>query len=75
MRLILIALGLIGMVDSAPTMRAPNGYRFPNEADYSGDWKEFRAKFPTPFVAKADFNGDGVPDEVWLLNTRPRCRN
>jgi hypothetical protein len=67
MRLILVALGLISTLGDPPTVRAPSGFRFPNEADYSGDWKEFRAKLPTPFVVKADFNGDGLPDEVWLL--------
>jgi hypothetical protein len=46
---------------------APTGYRFPNEEDYSGDWKEFRDQLPTPFVVREDFNGDGVADEVWLL--------
>ncbi|MGH9253567.1 MAG: hypothetical protein ACRD3C_03250 [Vicinamibacterales bacterium] len=48
-------------------MRAPSGYRFPTEADYSGDWKEFRATVPTPFVVRADLNGDAIPDEAWLL--------
>jgi hypothetical protein len=48
-------------------MRAPHGYRFPGEPDYSGDWKEFRANVPTPFMVRADFNGDAVIDEAWLL--------
>jgi len=45
----------------------PAGWRLPTEADYSGDWQDFREKLPTPFHVEADFNGDGVPDEAWIL--------
>ena len=45
----------------------PAGWRLPTEADYSGDWLAFRKDLPTPFHVEADFNGDGVPDDAWIL--------
>ena len=41
----------------------PNGYRLPTETDNFGDWKTFNA----PNHVKADFNGDGIEDEAYLL--------
>ncbi len=41
----------------------PNGYRLPIEADNFDDWKTFNA----PNHLKADFNGDGIEDEAYLL--------
>ncbi len=67
MRTLLVAVGLVGLLSAQTNVSAPNGYRFPIEADYSGDWKEFRSQLPVPFVVKADFNGDAVMDEAWLL--------
>ena len=56
---------LMGPVASANSL--PEGFRYPNEADRTGDWKDFRKEVPTPFRAQADFNGDGLIDDVWLL--------
>jgi hypothetical protein len=67
MKTLLLLAGLFGALATQTSTRAPTGYRFPVETDYSGDWKEFRAKLPTPFVVRADFNGDGLIDEAWLL--------
>jgi TPR repeat protein len=69
LKALLISIGLVGVLAAQASENAPNGYRFPSEADYSGDWKEFRATVPTPFVVRADFNGDGRLDEAWLLPT------
>jgi len=52
------------------TVTPPNGYRFPTEADYRGDWLEFRKQLPVPFHAEADFNGDALPDDAWILLRR-----
>ena len=49
------------------TLTPPDGYRLPADADYSGDWQDFRAKPTKPFRVQADFNGDGLQDEAWLL--------
>ena len=67
MKTLLVLAGVVGALAGQANVRAPNGYRFPDETDYSGDWKEFRAKVPIPFVVRADFNGDAVIDEAWLL--------
>jgi hypothetical protein len=70
MKTLLGLVGIVGALAGQASLRAPNGYRFPVETDYSGDWMEFRTKYPTPFVVRADFNGDGVIDEAWLLPAR-----
>lgn len=41
----------------------PDGYRLPTKADVVGDWKRFDA----PNNLKADFNGDGIVDEAYIL--------
>ncbi len=41
----------------------PSGYRLPTKADITGDWKRFDA----PNHLKADFNGDGIEDEAYIL--------
>lgn len=45
----------------------PPGYRYPQESDYSGAWQEFRASSPVPFHVQADFNGDSLLDDAWIL--------
>ncbi|MBI5696618.1 MAG: hypothetical protein HZC51_12960 [Nitrospirae bacterium] len=45
----------------------PPGWRMPGEADYKGGWAEYRDETPVPFHVQADFNGDGLSDEAWLL--------
>jgi hypothetical protein len=45
----------------------PKGYRFPIDADYGGDWKEFRASVPVPFHTSADFDGNGSTDDAWIV--------
>lgn len=67
MKTLFISIGLVGALSAQAGENAPIGYRFPSEADYSGDWREFRATVPLPFVVRADFNGDGNLDEAWLL--------
>jgi hypothetical protein len=55
------------------TILPPTGYRQPTDADYTGDWQDFRATPTKPFTVQADFNGDGLQDEAWLLPaTSPR---
>lgn len=67
MKALLISIGLVGALAAQGSEDAPSGYRFPSEADYSGDWKESRATVPMPFVVRADFDDDGTLDEAWLL--------
>lgn len=67
MKQLLVAVGLVSSLSAQGELNVPRGYRLPTEGDYSGDWKEFRSTRPEPFVVNADFNGDGRPDQVWLL--------
>ena len=64
---LLASIVFTGVLVAQAGLTAPSGYRFPNDADYSGAWKEFRADMPVPFVVRSDFDGDGRQDEVWLL--------
>lgn len=41
----------------------PYGYRLPTKSDITGDWKRFNA----PNHLEADFNGDGIKDEAYIL--------
>lgn len=54
---------LLVLAQQAP----PPGWRFPEEADYTGSWQAYRTVIPEPFHAQADFNGDGLPDDAWIL--------
>jgi hypothetical protein len=62
---------LILVLSLAPTtlagQRPPKGWRFPIESDYVGEWKDFRERLPVPFHVKADFTGDKIADDAWIL--------
>jgi hypothetical protein len=59
-------LPLLVPAQSAELMPPP-GWRFPEETDYSGSWQAFRTLIPEPFHVQADFNGDGLPDDAWIM--------
>ena len=59
-------VGLLMMAPS-PADSLPRGFRYPTEADRRGAWEAFKGEVPTPFHAKADFNGDGISDDAWIL--------
>lgn len=48
---------------SSLSFEVPEGYRLPTKADNTNDWK----RFDGPNHLKADFNGDGIEDEAYLL--------
>lgn len=45
----------------------PDGWRYPGESDYAGPWLEFRNEIPEPFHVRADFDGNGLEDDAWIL--------
>ncbi|MBN1397978.1 MAG: hypothetical protein JXA06_08095 [Bacteroidetes bacterium] len=45
----------------------PPGWRHPNEKDIILDWKDFQKSYSKPYFASADFNGDDLIDEAWIL--------
>jgi hypothetical protein len=64
--IVLAAFGLIPLLVLAQEA-PPEGWRFPTDADYTDSWQAFRAFIPVPFHIQADFNGDGLPDDAWIL--------
>lgn len=64
---LILALVLLLAPRALGAQSAPAGWRFPTEADYSGDWQEFRHVTPVPFHVRGDFDGNGVTDDAWLL--------
>lgn len=48
------------------------GWRFPGEADYQDDWLLSRGNIARPFHISADFNGDNLDDEAWILLSKNR---
>ncbi len=56
---------------AASEVHVLKGWRLPTEKDMSGDWAEFRKDNPHPYLAQADFNGDGIPDDAYIaLSTK-----
>ncbi len=53
----------VDSMQSTLEFKVPNGYRLPTKNDNFDDWKTFNA----PNHLKADFNGDGIEDEAYLL--------
>lgn len=72
MRRVLAAL-LVALTITSPAASArvagtpPKGWRFPVESDYKGGRQEHRASVPIPFHVHADFDGDRVADDAWIL--------
>lgn len=62
--MLLVSLLLLPAVAAADP---PRGWRYPQELDYLGNWKEFRKDLPVPFHVRADFNGDKISDDAWIL--------
>jgi hypothetical protein len=62
-QLIICALALLLSHAPARAVTIPSGWRLPSAADRTGDWQGAGA----PFHIRGDFNGDGIPDEAWIL--------
>ncbi len=67
MKSVALVAVLLALATSHGGVVPPRGYRLPVEADYIDYWQTFRKELPEPFVARADFNSDGLADEAWLL--------
>jgi hypothetical protein len=67
---VIVALACVSANPSAQTLQPPAGYRLPVESDFKFDWSDNRGTMPTPFRAQADFDGNGIADDVWLLPTQ-----
>ena len=58
---IVVALWLSSLNCAAET------WRFPSENNMTGDWKVVQEQMPTPFRVSADFDGNGIDDEIWIV--------
>ena len=67
MNSVLAAFVMWSAVVAQTATSVPPGYRVPGGSDYTGGWQENRAQFPTPFHVRADFNGDDLLDDGWIL--------
>lgn len=56
-------LALLFLPVAAHAVSPPPGWRMPTGSDRTGAWEGPDA----PFHIQGDFNGDGVPDEAWIL--------
>src|SRR5439155_22280273 len=68
MRTLVTAL-LFLVVSSANAAEKPpiDGWCYPAESDYIDDWEDSRKQLRVPFHVQADFNGDGLVDDAWIL--------
>jgi len=45
----------------------PAGYRFPAEEDMTDDWRTYKNEISHPYLVEADFDGNGIMDQAWIL--------
>ena len=45
----------------------PSGWRYPKPTDFKGNWKHFKKDLPKPYHVRADYNGDKILDNAWIL--------
>lgn len=62
-----IILSLISISIATDAQTLPSGWRYPKPDDDKGDWKDFKKEIPKPFNVRADFNGDKIVDDAWIL--------
>ena len=61
----ILALVLLDASSSADPPALPHGWRIPSSAETNDDWRNQDSN--RYLVVKADFNGDGIPDQARLL--------
>jgi len=71
LRAIFLILPLLIFASSAlAEQHPPAGWRYPNKKDMTGDWLAHKKKLKEPYHIKADFDGDGLTDDAWILLKR-----
>jgi hypothetical protein len=66
---ILISFSLfsgLSFSQSNPSIQVADGWRLPNPKDMTGAWFPFLGSKELPYLACADFNGDGIPDDAYI---------
>lgn len=59
-----VLLAANSVLAGSPT--PPKGWRFPTKADEKGDWVVLAKPGQPAYHARADFNGDGIPDDAYI---------
>lgn len=69
MRISLVLLFFFFFVPSISfaEVKPPDGWRYANDSDYKNAWQEFTKDIKIPYHVQADFNGDGLKDDAWIL--------
>lgn len=65
--IILFILLSMPMIVVCKEIDLPSEWRFPTDADFIGEWEEYKENNPEPFLAEADFDGNGEKDSAWIL--------
>ncbi|WP_038246646.1 hypothetical protein [Ghiorsea bivora] len=64
---LLFTVLLLPLLAGCEETSLPEGWRFPTNADFIGEWKENEKYVEKPYLAEADFDGNGVLDQAWIL--------
>ena len=73
MRIVLLILITFGAALATCGQIAPKGWRFPDRCDVKRQWKTYVVRKKTvPYRIAADFNGDRLRDEAWILISTER---
>jgi hypothetical protein len=51
---------------ASPSIQVADGWRLPNPKDMTGAWSPFLGNKELPYLACADFNGDGISDDAYI---------
>jgi hypothetical protein len=68
-KVILIGFSLffgLSFSKSNPSIQVADGWRLPNNKDMIGAWSPFLVSKELPYLACADFNGDGISDDAYI---------
>ena len=65
--IVMFAILSMPIVAGCKSIDLPSGWRFPTAADFTGDWEEYKEHIPKPFLAEADYDGNGEKDSAWIL--------
>lgn len=58
--------GVPTSIASGEDLRPLDGWRLPGKDDVTGDWATYGSPERPAYRARADFNGDGLPDDAYI---------
>jgi hypothetical protein len=57
---------ILSFSKASPSIQVADGWRLPNPKDMTGAWSPFLGNKELPYLACADFNGDGISDDAYI---------